>query len=198
MRSHDQKLFRMRAILGALVLLGAAGSAARATPLSELKAANTQLNQLANASASDTQLKAFVNRLLDFDTMAENTLRAQWPTLTATQRIEFKKLFQGLIEKAYIKGIRKNSKYSVDYKREALAGAEARVYTVVHSVRKGRPRETEVSYRMKRVNGKWRVIDMKTDDVSMEENYRSSFSRIIKDKGFSALLEKMRKKLTST
>lgn len=171
---------------------------AQATPLAELKAANGELHRLANANANDAQLKKFVNQLMDFDIMAENTLRAQWPTLTSDQKTEFKKLFQGLIEKSYISGIRKNAKYTVDYQRETMSGVEARVFTVVHSVRKGRPRQTEVSYRMRRVGNKWRVIDMKTDDVSMEENYRNSFSRIIKDKGFPELLDKMRKKLTST
>ncbi|MDY0002022.1 MAG: ABC transporter substrate-binding protein [Polyangia bacterium] len=178
-----------------LLLLGSA--LAQAGPLTELKAANGQLNKLAQARASDDQLKKFVNQLLDFDTMAENTLKAQWPSLSAEQKSEFKKLFQGLIEKSYISGIRKNASFSVDYQRETLSGSEARVFTIVHSVRKGRPRQSEVSYRMRRVGNKWRVIDMKTDDVSMEENYRNSFSRIIKDKGFTELLDKMRKKLTS-
>lgn len=187
-----------------LVPLGAAAaflilSPARiqATPMAELKTANSQLHRLAQSNASDQQLKKFVNQLMDFDTMAQNTLRQQWPTLTAAQKAEFKKLFQSLIEKSYISGIRKNAKYTVDYKRETVTGAEARVFTLVHSVRKGRPRQTEVSYRMRRVGTKWRVIDMKTDDVSMEENYRDSFSRIIKEKGFPELLDKMRKKLTS-
>ena len=170
---------------------------AQAGPLTELKAANDQLHKLAQANATDGQLKKFVNQLLDFDTMAQNVLRIQWPTLTPDQKTEFKKLFQALIEKSYITGIRKNAKYSVDYQKETLLGAEAKVFTIVHSVRRGRPRQTEVSYRMRRVGAKWRVIDMKTDDVSLEETNRNSFSRIIKDKGFPELLEKMRKKLTS-
>lgn len=182
---------------GVALLLFGAGATADATPMTELKAANGQLNKLAQANASDGQLKTFVNKLLDFDTMAQNTLRAQWATLTGPQKVEFKRLFQALIEKSYIRGIRKNAKYSVDYQKESIAQGQARVFTVVHSVRKGRPRETEVTYRMHRVGNAWRVIDMKTDDVSMEENYRNSFTRIIKEKGFSELIEKMKKKLNS-
>lgn len=187
--------------VGVLFLLAGqvpAPARAQASPLADLRAANTQLNKLAQTGATDAQLKKFVNALIEFDVMAENTLRAQWPTLTLVQKGEFKKLFQGIIEKNYIEGIRKNSKYTVDYQKEEVKGAEAVVFTVVHSVRRGRPRQTEVSYRMRRVSGRWRVIDMKTDDVSMEENYRSSFSRIIKDKGFAELLTMMRKRLTST
>ncbi len=182
-------------LLSTMAFLLVSASVAAASPLSELKKANIKLNSLAKANASDAQLKRFVNRLIDYDTMAQECLKTQWGTLTAAQKAEFKKLFKSLIEKNYIKGIRKNAKYSVDYKREHVAGRQARVYTVVHSVKRGRPRQTEVVYRMHRRGRSWAMTDMITDDVSMVRNYRKSFTRIITKHDFATLLQKMRKKL---
>jgi phospholipid transport system substrate-binding protein len=171
-------------------------SPAQAGPMSQLKQANVRLKKLARRNASDAKLKQFVNRLIGYDLMAEQTLRDHWAKLTAAQKSKFKKLFKGLIEKTYIKGIRKNAKYSVDYKGESIKGQAAKVKTVVHTVKRGRPRQTEVVYRMKRQGQRWVLVDMITDDVSLVRNYRKSFNRIIGKDGFATLLQKMRKKLS--
>jgi len=178
-------------------LLGAARPAS-AGPMAQLRRAKAQLNRLAQRKASDAQLKAFVNRLLDFDTMAKRVLRSHWAGLTPPQRAEFKRLFRQLIEKNYIKGIRKNATYQVDYKREVVTGNTAKVHTVIRTVRRGRTRETQVVYRMRRHGARWQVFDLITEDESMERNYRRSFHRIITRKGFDVLLQKMRKKLGSS
>lgn len=188
-----------RALLPAAFLVLSIGvpRLASAGPMAQLRKARSQINRLARQKVSDARLKTVVNRLLDFDTMAELVLRSHWSGLTPAQRTLFKKLFRQLIEKNYIRGIRKNVTFQVDYKREVITGKTAKVHTVVRSVRRGRPRQTEVVYRMKRSRARWRVIDLVTDDVSLERNYRKSFDRIIRQKGFDVLIQKMRKKLGS-
>lgn len=192
--------FSPRALIPAVLLISllGAGRPASAGPLAQLRKAKAQINRLARQKASDARLKVVVNRLLDYDTMAERVLRAHWSGLTPAQRAQFKKLFRQLIEKNYIRGIRKNANYKVDYQREAVRGKTAKVHTLVRFVRKGRPRQTEVVYRMQRSGARWRVIDLITDDVSLERNYRKSFHRIISQKGFDVLIQKMRKKLGSS
>ena len=188
-----------RALLPLVLVLSLAGGAraAAAGPMAQLRKAKDQLNRLAQRKASDARIRKFVNRLLDFDTMAERVLRKHWAGLSPEQRAQFKTLFRQLIEKNYVKGLRKNATYQVDYKREAITGKTAKVYTVVRYVRKGRARQTEVVYRMRRVGRTWKVFDLITEGESLERNYRKSFSRIIRRKGFDVLLQKMRKKLRS-
>jgi phospholipid transport system substrate-binding protein len=181
--------------LGVAALVLSAGGTAAAGPQSELQTLNLKLNGLAKQNASDASLKQAVNQLLDYDLLAQNTLRDHWSTRSAAELTEFKGLFRSLIEKNYIKGLRKNADYTVTYKREDLSGSEAKVATVVKGMRKGRMQESDVVYRMRRRDGRWVVYDVITDDVSMEQNYRNSFNRIIKDKGWSELLAKLRKKL---
>ena len=184
-------------IFASLLILGASG-VAHASPIKQLKAAQAKLNSLAMKNASDPVLKVQVNRLLDYDQLAQNVLRLHWGKLTPAQKKEFRDSFRALLEKNYIKGIRKNAKYTIVYKRESVSGGSAQVETQVNTVRKGRPREVAIVYKMRRFRGRWVVNDVITDDVSMERNYRKSFNRIIKDKGFDELIRKLKKKANAT
>jgi phospholipid transport system substrate-binding protein len=180
-------------ILGALVLTATAAEA-QASPMAFLKKTQARLNALAKAKASDARLKTEVNKLLDFDFMAQRTLDKHWATLSASQRATFTKAFQSLLEKRYVKGLRKKADYEVVYKKQSQSGAMAKVYTEVKYVRKGRQRSNEIVYRLRRSGGRWVVFDVITDDVSMERNYRRSFNRIMKKKGFDELVRKLKKK----
>ena len=48
---------------------------------------------------------------------------------------------------------------------------------------------------LKEEGGLWSVEDIVIDEVSLVENYREQFDRIIKKSGFAVLLEKMSTKL---
>lgn len=174
--------------------LFASGALAQASPMTFLKRTQAKLNKLAKAKASDAKMKREVNKLLDFTLMSQRTLKKHWSTLDAAKRAEFKKAFQSLLEKKYIKGLRKKADYKVVYKKQSRAGAMAKVTTEVKYVRKGRKRSNEIVYRLRRVGTRWVIFDVITDDVSMERNYRRSFNRIIKKKGFGELVKKLKKK----
>lgn len=178
----------------ASLILLSTGAQAQASPMAFLKKTQDRLNKLAQAKASDAKLKKEVNRLLDFALMSQRTLKKHWSTLDAAQRSEFQKAFQSLLEKKYIKGLRKKADYKVVYKKQSRSGAMAKVSTEVNYVRKGRQRSNEIVYRLRRAGARWVIFDVITDDVSMERNYRRSFNRIIKKKGFAELVKKLKKK----
>lgn len=170
------------------------GAQAQASPMAFLKKTQTKLNGLAKGKASDAKLKKAVNKLLDFSLMSQRTLKKHWSTLDATKRAEFQKAFRSLLEKKYIKGLRKKADYKVVYKKQSRSGTMAKVTTEVNYVRKGRQRSNEIVYRLRKVGARWVIFDVITDDVSMERNYRRSFNRIIKKKGFAELVKKLKKK----
>jgi phospholipid transport system substrate-binding protein len=180
--------------LSTSLMLIVMGAQAQASPMAFLKKTQARLNRLAKAKASDAKLKKEVNKLLDFELMSQRTLRKHWNTLDAAKRSEFQKAFQSLLEKKYIKGLRKKADYKVVYKKQSRSGAMAKVTTEVNYVRKGRQRSNEIVYRLHRVGARWVIFDVITDDVSMERNYRRSFNRIIKKKGFDELVKKLKKK----
>jgi phospholipid transport system substrate-binding protein len=186
-------------LLSLAVLVGLTGATgtAHAGPLTELQTLNTKLNQLARQNASDAVLKGTANQLLDYDALAQNTLRDHWTTLTTAQKTEFTTLFRQLVEKNYVKGLRSNVSYTVTYQKEQIGGQAATVTSQAKGLRKGRMTIVDILYKMRRQGGKWVVHDVVTDEVSMEQNYRNSFNRIIKDKGWNELIAKLRKRLTT-
>ena len=52
-----------------------------------------------------------------------------------------------------------------------------------------------LEYKMIRKGNRWVVYDVITDDLSLLENYRAEFNKVITRESFDALLGKMKKKL---
>ena len=190
----------MHAIL-VLTLLMAGG------PMSMLRKSNDEVRTIlkqqkgSNAATPEQKekIKKIVNGFLDYEELAKRSLADEWTKLSGAQKSEFVQVFRDLIERNYVKQLRSNVDYQIDYKDENVTGAEATVHSVVKAERKGRKAETTVDYRLSdKGGGKWAVYDVITDDVSLLRNYRSEFGRIIKKDGFPALLAKMKKKLAET
>ncbi|MZH40478.1 MAG: ABC transporter substrate-binding protein [Nitrospinae bacterium] len=65
--------------------------------------------------------------------------------------------------------------------------------TVVHE----KEGEVDIDFHLNRPGDKWQVVDVILDGVSMRNNLRSQFYKVIKKNDFNELLRKMDKKLTS-
>jgi len=63
--------------------------------------------------------------------------------------------------------------------------------TVIHE----KEGEVGIDFHMTRATEKWQVVDVILDGVSMRNNLRSQFYKVIKKKNFDELLRKMNKKL---
>jgi phospholipid transport system substrate-binding protein len=160
----------------------------------------TILKQQKGSSAATPEqkqkVKKIVNGFLDYEELAKRSLADEWAKLSGGQKSEFVQVFRDLIERNYVKQLRSNVDYQIDYKDEQVTDGEAVVHSVVKAERKGRKAETTIDYKLAdKGGGKWAVYDVITDDVSLLRNYRSEFGRIIKKDGFPALLAKMKKKL---
>ena len=60
---------------------------------------------------------------------------------------------------------------------------------------KAREPELEIDFRLAKVDGKLKVVDIYTERASLVKTYRSQFLRILRKDGFDKLLEKMQKRL---
>ena len=52
-----------------------------------------------------------------------------------------------------------------------------------------------LEYKLVRKSNRWVVYDVITDDLSLLENYRAEFNKVIAKESFDALLARMKKKL---
>lgn len=201
--SPTRSLLAASAAAALFALLAAPAAAAPGPGTRAVREANETIRNLlrkqaAPGSARESALAARVTEevrgFLDVAELGRRALRDHWEGLSAEQRRKFQKLLRGLIEKNYVKGLRKNLEYEVEYTGEEERGEELVVHTEINSRRHGRPYTIDVDYVLRRTGGGWRAYDVVTDGVGLVENYRAMFNKIIAKDGFDGLLERMRKK----
>jgi phospholipid transport system substrate-binding protein len=180
-------------------------AAAKAGPgTAAVKAANEKISTLlkqkpAAGSKEEKELAGkvtvSVRDFLDIDELGKRAMADQWSKLTKEQQTEFLSTLRALIEDNYIRGLRSNLSYTVDYTGETPdKDGNIVVTTTVNTKRKGRPFKINIDYVLKKQGDKLKAWDVKTDGVGLVENYRTQFNKIIEKDGFAGLIAKMKKK----
>lgn len=182
-----------------------AAPAAKAGPgTAAVKAANEKISALlkqkpAAGSKEEKELAGKVTTsvrdFLDIDELGKRAMADQWSKLSKTQQDEFLSTLRALIEDNYVRGLRANLQYTVDYNGETTdKDGNTIVATTINTKRKGRPFKIQIDYVLKNQGGKLKAWDVKTDGVGLVENYRAQFNKIIEKDGFAGLIAKMKKK----
>ena len=149
----------------------------------------------AEEKALTAKVTESVRSFLDVDALGERALSDHWSGLTSTQQTEFLSVLRGLLEDNYVKGLRANLEYKVEYKGETKNADGTRlVKTEIKTKRRGRAYTIKVDYVLEQDGKAWRCFDVLTDGVGLVENYRAQFNKIIAKDGFEGLIKKMKKK----
>lgn len=184
--------------LAAPVRAGADGPGVRAVRTANDTIAGLLKQKVKAGSDAEKALAAKVTTsvrdFLDIESLGQRALEDHWPKLSETQRTEFMALLRKLIEDNYVRGLRANLAYEVQYVKETKKGEQLTVETKIKTTRRGRPHVIAVNYVLSSSNGGWRAFDVVTDGVGLVENYRAQFNRIIAKDGFDGLLARMKKK----
>ena len=142
-----------------------------------------------------TKVTSSVRDFLDIDELGKRAMVDQWSKLTPEQQKEFLDTLRALIEDNYVRGLRANLEYTVDYTGESAdKDGNVIVTTQINTKRHNRPYKIEVDYVLKKEGDKLKAWDVKTDGVGLVENYRTQFNKIIEKDGFNGLISKMKKK----
>ena len=129
----------------------------------------------------------------DFEEMSQRATAQYWKSFNREQKKVFSNLFAKLLGNAYIDKILKEYKgEDVAYLSEEMS-TEAKA--VIHTKVSRGGIETKILYSMYRVGGTWKVYDVTIEGVSLVQNYRSQFSRILLNKTPAELIENLQKKL---
>jgi phospholipid transport system substrate-binding protein len=196
----------MRSLITVMLVTSVAAAAPPSGPLQTLKQKNGEVEKLlrqkpATGSPEEKKqkedIKVLAASLLDYSELAKRSMATHWDTLKAPQREEFVTTFKQMLENNYVKNLKTNLEYQVQYKEEELAGDDATVPTLIKVKTKGKSTDAEIVYKLHKVgaDGKWMVWDIITDEVSLLRNYKNQFHRIITEQGYDKLLEKMKSKL---
>ena len=137
------------------------------------------------------KLKEVISQRFDFAEMAKRALGPEWRRRSPEEQKEFVKLFTTLLEQAYLDKIESYNGEKVQYLREREDNNSAEVATKIID---NKGREFSVNYRLHNVNGDWKVYDVVIEDISLVNNYRAQFNRVLAKDSFDELLTRMREK----
>lgn len=187
-------------LLAALAVLIALPRAAHADTAADsyLKDKQAELTKLLKAGKSadnDKKIAALFDQLLDYETLAKDSLGKYWDERSAAEKKDFQELLQKLVRNAYKKNLKKTLNYDVQYNGVDNAKKGKLVKTVAKSKKNNREEPVSIDYVMNKDGSKWRVTDIVTEGSSMVSNYKSQFTKVLKKKDFDTLMKKMKDKL---
>jgi phospholipid transport system substrate-binding protein len=137
------------------------------------------------------KIRAIANEIFDWQETGKRALARYWQERTPQERDEFSKLFADLLERSYTGKIEAYSGEKILYGEETLDGDQATVRTKL--VTKSGT-QIPIDYQMQKVDDRWRVYDVKIENVGLVSNYRSQFNRIIQQAGYADLLKRLKAK----
>jgi phospholipid transport system substrate-binding protein len=175
------------------VAAGAPGDQVRQTVdklLAILK--DPRLKQEDKKSERQEELKKLIYQRFDFTEMARRALGPEWRRHTAEEQKEFVKLFTDLLERAYLKQIESYNDQKVLYLNEREDSSYAQVDTKIID---NKGQEFAVNYRLHNVNGDWKVYDVVVEEISLVNNYRAQFSRVLASSSYQELVHRMKDKM---
>jgi phospholipid transport system substrate-binding protein len=181
-----------------LTLAGMAGLAWAAAPGDVVKGTVDEVIRILNTPALKDpgqkqrilqQVKQVVDRRFDYEEMAKRSL-PNWNQLNPTQRREFVALFSELLATSYAEKLAKYSGEKVTYQGDRVDGDLAEVNTVLIRTNDRFP----VNYRL--INkANWVVYDVIIEGVSLVNNYRSQFTRVIGESSYPELVRRLQTKV---
>ena len=176
------------------------GSAAGGVPTDQIKSTvdkalvvlkDPRLKPASKTKERREQLKQILFARFDFTEMAKRSLGANWRRRTPKEREEFVRLFSDLLERAYADTIESYGDEKILYVGERFDGDYADISSKVLT---SKGDEFSLNYRAHFVVGEWRVYDVVVENISMVNNYRSQFNRVISNASYEELVRRLRDK----
>lgn len=137
------------------------------------------------------RLRRILFARFDFSEMARRALGANWRRRTAQEQEEFVRLFTELLEHAYADTIESYTDEKIVYVGERLDGSYAEVRSKILT---SKGQEFSIDYRTRVAAGEWKVYDVVVENISMVNNFRSQFNRVIHNASYEELVRRLKEK----
>ena len=137
------------------------------------------------------QLKQVLFTRFNFTEMAKRSLGPNWSRRTPQEQEEFVRLFTEVLERTYGDIIESYSEEKILYIAEKVDGAFADVNSKVVTAR---GEEYSINYRVQLFGNEWKVYDVVAENISLVNNYRSQFNRVIAKSSYEELVRRLRDK----
>lgn len=194
--------FVRRGVVTFTLIWSALSLPAAATPIEQVRETIDRAIQIVreNPSGSESNnggrrelLRTLLASRFDFSEMAKRSLGQHWGRLAERQQ-EFILVFKQFVENSYVSKLESLKETKVVYLREHVDSNLARIDTKIVP---DRGDETPVNYRLHLVGGEWKIYDVIVENISLVENFRSQFHRILTKATFDDLLKKLQQKTSA-
>ena len=143
------------------------------------------------------QLRQILYARFDFAEMARRALGSNWRRRTPQEQAEFVPLFTEVLERAYADIIESyiDDKIKIVYLNERVDGNFADINSKILT---GKGEEYSLNYKAHLVGGEWKVYDVVAENISLVNNYRSQFTRVISNASYEELVRRLKNKADFT
>lgn len=190
-------------MIGFIVLSGALLFASVA-PMDEIRLAVTNVIQILKQPGMKTpkerkvlleDIEKVVDPIFDFQQMAKSSLALHWRDLTPQEQEEFVPLFKTFLRQSYLDNITARDIDHVVFSRQTLDKDFAQVETQVIA---GTGEPISVVYLLEKSDNGWKVYDVVIDNVSIVNNYRAQFDRVITQSSYQELVTRIKEKVAAS
>ena len=170
------------------------------SPIEQVRATVDQVLTIVRSPKpkSKTQIEARHAQLLeviyprfDFTEMAKRSLGPYWIRLSPEEQRDFVKIFISLMGRAYADNVESYTSQNVVYTGESKDQNYAQVDTQIIGDKEP---PLNINYKLHSVDKEWKVYDLVVEDISVVNNYRSQFNRVIARSSFAELVRTMKEK----
>jgi phospholipid transport system substrate-binding protein len=188
-------ILKLAAVVLALISISARGNALAQTPSQQVQETIQRVTSIVNlSSASVAERRAAVKRLLlprfDWNEMARLSLGKHWPSAPAMQQ-QFVITFTEFVGNSYIGQIGSYKNEKIIYLGERRDRNRAEVDTKLVPTN---GEALSVNYKLHQLDGDWKIYDVVIADISLVNNYRSQFNRVLAKTSFEDLLRQLKEK----
>lgn len=150
----------------------------------------SQKDQSAEHRVQEIEKIAF--EIFDFTTMSKLVLARNWRKLSKEQKGEFVREFKRSLARTYGTRLDRYDQEQVEiYGSQIEPRDDVSIKTRMVG---GQFDGAELSYRLRKRQDRWRIIDVVIEGISLVSNYRSQFSEILNRGSIDELLQKLRDK----
>ena len=173
------------------------------SPLQTIKVLLSSINKIKKGDTlSKRQIE--INRiysdealhLMDLEKISQKTLGKYWEERTHDE----KKSFMSLLSQVFVRiAFPSSSQFFANLKIKFLKSkTEENKASVPISIASPEQGEIEVDFSLHKNKGNWLITDVNLDGASMRNNLKVQFKKVIRSKGYSVLVERIKNKINES
>jgi phospholipid transport system substrate-binding protein len=139
------------------------------------------------------ELRRVADFTFDWSELARSSLGVKWRSLDESQRTRFVDVFKDVLAAQYMDDIdRFQGTETVTVDSVIAEGDEAVVRTTLVT---GSRERVPMDYRMRQIDGRWRVVDLSIEGISLVNHFRKTFTAALVNLTIEDLIVKLRRQL---